>query len=330
MRRLAFAFVLAAFPCVPAFAQGTPAPGGAKQPEAPSADQAVRMLKVAYEQRDQGNFDASSAVFREAIRGLKGDLRARVLKEMSDMYVLQAKYEKALKLWHEEKDNSHDVEILLAAKRGDDALAAAKKNSDAKGEGRALELLNRQDEALEAYGRGGANKEKGDLLMAMKKPADAAKAYDAAKEDYLRAVALEAAGDAAADKAWGTAREVEKERLDKQEAAAKDLKRKLDDSKEPVERERARYDLAAAFDQAVVTYDRLATIFEKGKDLQSAARFADVAVKASKNHKAILTNLESDKFGVGLAKLAGVDARIVRLEEHAGALKSAASGGGSK
>jgi tetratricopeptide (TPR) repeat protein len=330
MRRLAFAFVLAAFPLVPAFAQGTPAPGGAKQPEAPAPDQALRMLKVANEQRDQGNFDAASAVYREAVRGIKGDQRARVLKEMSDMYVIQAKYEKALKLWHEEKDNSHDVEILLAANRGDEALAAAKKNNDAVGEGRALERLNRQDEALQAYGRAGANKEKGDLLMAMKKPADAAKAYEAAKEDYLRAVALDAAADPAAEKAWGTAREVEKERLDKQEAAAKELKKKLDDSKEPLERERARYDLAAAFDQAVVTYDRLATIFEKGKDVQSAARYADIAVKASKNHKAILTNLESDKFGVGLAKLSGVDARVVRLEEHAGALKNAASGAGPK
>ncbi len=289
----------------------------------PDPERAQKYLVAAFKLRHDGKLDQAAVAFDVVISLFPdGPDKRQAQLEAHELAVLEGKFDRAARIAHG-WDRDREAIALARDKKPDLALKVAREANDPLVEGRVLHALGRDAEALvalEKAGRPGAL-DRGELLMRMGKPIDAARAFEDASDVLRRALALERTKDPAATIAFEAAKVEDRARLDSLIAKEKDARAALAKAAPGIAQDRARYALAEALEQLIDGSERLSISLEKTSEKAKAADLAQAALDATRSERDTLGS-GGDKYGALLAQERGVDARIKRLEERVKTLRS--------
>lgn len=113
-----------------------------------------KLIELGFRYRREGELDAATAAFDQAIQRLKSASERRtVALESYEVACVASRFERAAFVARG-VDVARQARALALAKRGDDALRVARDAHDPFAEGSVLALLGRNDEALAALAKG--------------------------------------------------------------------------------------------------------------------------------------------------------------------------------
>jgi tetratricopeptide (TPR) repeat protein len=283
-----------------------------------------QFVEAAFKFLREGELDAASAAFDISMKKYpKGSAEERrLLAEAYDVAWVQSKLDRCARL-AKDLDAVRQVRPLVASKHAEDALKVAQAARDALGQGIALRALGRESDALDVLRGGNADAlaERGEILVAMGKFADAARDFEQAGDSFGRALALEEAHDAGAATAWESALVQGKKRLEGLLDRGTDAKKRLEEAQGIVALERQRFELSASYRELSREYEHLSIASDRTKDRAKALKLAELALQFAEESRKLLTDEGRDAYGVETARSLGLDAREGELKKRLEALR---------
>jgi tetratricopeptide (TPR) repeat protein len=300
-----------------ALVAASPAPLRAQDPPADTIT-TEQLVELGFKYRRQGELDAATAAFDQAIARSKSAAEKKTIAlESYDVACVASRFERAARTARG-YDVAMQARALALARRGDDALRVAREGHDAFAEGTVLALLGRNDEALSALARSGERglAARAELLSKLGRFAEAAKDSEKEGNYFARAVALERAGDPGAAQAWEPARADVKRRLETLIARGSEVKARLQAAQGVIARERARLVLAETEGDLSKEYEHYAIVHSKTGERAKAAKLTQLALEFAQESRRLLTDSGADRYGEACAEALGLAERERALRDR--------------